>query len=96
MIELHPRYLVNEKGEPIAVQLDLAEYEKLIEDLKGWQEWAADMGGPDPDQGSELRPEFVKELLERDRALREGRGELVSYPSQFLAGRIFDGEVLCD
>ncbi len=78
MIQLHPRYVVDEKGEPVAVQLDLAEYEKLLEYLKGWQEWAADMGGPDPDQALELRPEFIKELLERDRALREGREELVS------------------
>ena len=78
MIELHPRYVVDEKGKPIAVQLDLPEYEKLLEDLKGWQEWAADMGGPDPDEGLELRPEFVKELLERDRALREGKEEFIS------------------
>ncbi len=78
MIELHPRYVIDEKGKPVAVQLDLAEYEKLLEDLKGWEEWAADMGGPDPDQGLELRPEFIKELLERDRALREGKEGLVS------------------
>ncbi len=78
MIELHPRYVVNAKGEPIAVQLDIAEYEKLIEDLKGWQEWAADMGSPDPDEGLELRPEFVQELLERDRAIQEGKEEMIS------------------
>ncbi len=39
MIELHPRYVVNAKGEPIAVQLDIAEYEKLIKVIKAayWQ-----------------------------------------------------------
>ncbi len=78
MIELHPRYLVDEKGAPIAVQLDLTEYRKLLEDLKGWQEWAADMGGPDPDEGMDLKPEFVNELLERDRAIREGKEETSS------------------
>ncbi len=78
MIELHPRFVVDDKGKPIAVQLDLPEFEKLLEDLKGWQEWAADMGGPDPDAGLELRPELVKELLEQDKAVREGREEFSS------------------
>ncbi len=77
-MELRPLYVVDEKGAPVAVRLDLAEYEKLLEDLKGWQEWAADMGGPDPDKALDLRPEFVNELLERDRALKEGREEFVS------------------
>jgi hypothetical protein len=77
MIELHPRYVVDERGQPVAVQLDLPEYEKLLEDLKGWQEWAADMGGLDPYEGHELRPDFVQEPLERDRAFREGREEFI-------------------
>lgn len=78
MIELHPRYVVDDKGKPVAVQLDLPEYEKLLEDLKGWQEWAADTGGLDPDKELELRSEFLNELLERDKAVREGREQVAT------------------
>ncbi len=34
MIELHPRYIVNEKGDRTAVVLDIAEYEQLVEELE--------------------------------------------------------------
>ena len=36
------------------------------------------MGGPDPDEGLELRPEFVKVLLDQDKAIQEGQEELLS------------------
>ncbi len=34
MIELHPRYMVNEEGQRVAVVLDLDAYNKLIEELE--------------------------------------------------------------
>ncbi len=34
MIELHPRYMVNEEGQRVAVVLDLDAYNKLMEELE--------------------------------------------------------------
>ncbi len=34
MIELHPRYVVDEEGQRVAVVLDLAAYERLLEGLE--------------------------------------------------------------
>ena len=34
MIELHPRYVVDEKGRRAAVVLEVAEYEQLVEELE--------------------------------------------------------------
>lgn len=33
MIELHPRYVIDEKGRRTAVVLEIAEYEQLVEEL---------------------------------------------------------------
>ncbi len=62
MIDLHPRYLVNEQGERIAVVLDVAEFEELLAEA-----------GQDPDGGLALREDVRRELEQQAQAFDEGR-----------------------
>jgi hypothetical protein len=34
MIELHPRFVVDEAGERVAVVLDVAEYDRIVQELE--------------------------------------------------------------
>ena len=57
MVDLHPRFTVDERGVSVVV-LDADEYEQLL--------ILAELNSPDPDAGLTLRPEIV-EQIERQR-----------------------------
>lgn len=58
MVDLHPRFEVDERGVSVVV-LDAAEYEQLL--------ILAEINSPDPDEGLTLRHEIV-EQIEHQRA----------------------------
>ncbi len=62
MIDLHPRYLVNEQGERVAVVLDVAEFEELLAEA-----------GQDPDAGLILRDDVRRELEQQAREFDSGQ-----------------------
>ena len=63
MLDLHPKYQVDERGKHVVV-LDEEEYENLL----AW----AELNEPDPDAGLELRPEFEVELREQEERIKRG------------------------
>lgn len=58
MLDLHPRFIVDERGVNVVV-LDADEYEQLL--------MLAEMNSPVPDVDATLRPEII-ERVERQRA----------------------------
>lgn len=74
MIEIHPRFVTDENGKPLAVQLELGEFERLLEEA----EFGADMSGPDPDEGLELRADFIASLRKQLQDLQSGKEKTVS------------------
>lgn len=66
MLDLHPKYQVDERGKRIVI-LSEEEYENLL----AW----AELNEPDPDAGLKLRPQFEAELREQEAQIKKGRGE---------------------
>jgi hypothetical protein len=70
------RYIVNERGERVAVVLDTADYEALLDELaelRERDEMRQYDPTRDPDAGLELKASLVEELLKQEQAYKAGR-----------------------
>ncbi len=70
MLELHPKYQVDERGKRVVV-LDEEEYENLL----AW----AEVNSPDPDADLQLRPEFEAEMREQAELVKRGVEETIPW-----------------
>lgn len=70
MLDLHPKYQVDERGNRVVV-LSEEEYENLL----AW----AEVNSPDPDAGLELRPEFETELSEQAERIQRGDDKIIPW-----------------
>ncbi len=66
MLDLHPKYQVDEHGKRIVI-LSEEEYENML----AWME----LNEPDPDAGLKLHPRFEAELQQQDQQIKKVRGE---------------------
>lgn len=70
------RYIVNANGERVAVVLDTADYEAMLDELaelRERDEMRHDDATRDPDAGLELKASFVEELLQQEQAYKAGK-----------------------
>lgn len=73
------RYIVDAEGHRVAVVLDTAEYERLLqelvelEELRERQEMLNPNRTHDPDEGLTLKKEFVESLLKQEAAYKAGK-----------------------
>ena len=70
------RYIIDAQGNRVAVVLDTAEYEQLLEELEELRE-REEMRhydpAHDPDAGLTVRKELIEELLKEEAAYKAGR-----------------------
>ena len=64
MVDLHPRFTVDERGVSVVV-LDADEYEQLL--------ILAEINSPDPDVGLTLRPEVVEQIEQQRAEYAQGK-----------------------
>ncbi len=70
------RYIVDAAGHRVAVVLDTAEYERLLEELEELrerEEMRNEAPADDPDEGLTLRADFRAELLQQEADYKAGK-----------------------
>ncbi|MBI4672027.1 MAG: hypothetical protein HY741_10235 [Chloroflexi bacterium] len=86
---IQERYIVDALGHRIAVVLDTAEYERLLEELEELRE-RDEMRNydptKDPDEGLTLRADFRAKLLQQEAAYKAG--ELKGKPLEQVASEL--------
>lgn len=70
ILDLHPKYQVDERGNRLVVLT-----EEEFENLLAW----AEVNSPDPDVGLKLRPEFEAELREQEERIKEGLDKAIPW-----------------
>ncbi|TAH49267.1 MAG: hypothetical protein EYC68_19265 [Chloroflexota bacterium] len=70
MLDLHPKYQVDERGKRVVILT-----EEEFENLLAW----AEVNSPDPDTGLTLRPEFEAELREQEKRIKRGDDKTIPW-----------------